>query len=154
MGLTFEVEESVVHEDIEDGMKFPATVTNIRLKEKPYEDDDGNKVKKVEWKFKIHDAEGTQDEREIWGETGTKFSDHPDCKIKNWCEAAMGELLAVGEHVDTDDSIDRDVIIIVGRREYEKDGKTKVHNFVRDVLPTRVNMEKMKEQMAARDDEF
>ena len=157
MGLTFEVEESVVHDVIEDGEKFPATVKGIKLKEKPYKDDDGNAVKKVEWKFVIADAEGIQDGREIWGETGTKFTDHPDCKIKNWCEAATGELVAVGERIDTDDSLDRDVVIVVGLREYpDKDNpeKIKQHNFVRDVQPTRANMERMKAQLAEADNTF
>lgn len=153
MGLSLELEESDFKEHIDDGIVYVARVLGIKLKEKPYKDDDGNPVKKVEWKFKII-SDDDQNDREIWGETSTKFVDHPDCKLKNWSEAALGRILPVGYRIDTDDCLDRDVRIRVGLREYTKDGQDKKHNFVADVLPTRENVEKMKAQIDADDEPF
>lgn len=153
MGLTLELEESDFKGFIDDGKQYVARVVGIKLKEKPYKDDDGNPVKKVEWKFKIV-SDDDQDGREIWGETSTKFVDHPDCKLKNWSEAALGKILPVGYRIDTDDCLDRDVRIRVGLREYEKDGETKQHNYVADVIPTKANMEAMRAQIEADEEPF
>lgn len=143
MGLSLELEESDFAGYIEDGAMYTAQVRNIKLVEKPYKDDDGNPVKKIEFKFQLV-SEDAHDGDDLWGETSTKFVLHPECKLKNWAEAILGQHLPAKFRLDTDDLLDRQCRIMVGKREYEKDGEKKTRNFVRDVIPTREAMTAMK----------
>lgn len=148
MGLTLVLEESDFAGYIDDGEMFTATVRNVKLKEKPYKDDDGNPVKKVEFKFQIID-DGPQDGVDIWGETSTRFNTHPACRLLNWSEAILGRRLPPQYQLDTDDLYDQQCRILVGKQEWEKDGETKFRNFVRDVIPTRESMAAMTAAEAA-----
>lgn len=136
MGLVFELEESNFAGWIDDGEIFPAQLIQTGLKERKYRDEE---VKRVTWKFRIN-TDGPFDQREVWGETSTRFVDHPDCRLKSWAESLLGQRLPPGYRLDLDVLIDRQCRIIVGRREYDRDGETRVHNFVREVHPTREAM--------------
>lgn len=156
MGLDLTLEESDARETIPDGKKYRAKVVAIKLKEKPFTDDDGKKVVKVEWKFKI-DSDDDQDGREIWGETSTKFVDNANCKLKNWMEAACGRIFPPGWKVNTDDALDEEVMIIVRLRtgEKEESGVTTpwARNDVFDVQPTPESITKMKASISDLDEE-
>lgn len=143
MGTTFELEESDFAGYIEDDEIYAATVAKVKVVEKPYDDDDGNKVKKVEFKVVLRDDSGVQDGTNLWGETSTKFNTHPDCRLRNWACAVMGTDLPVGYRLDTDVLEGQDVRVVVGLKEYTKDGQTKQRNFVKDIMPSPEAMDRM-----------
>lgn len=135
MGTAFELEESDFAGYIEDDTIMVADVVSVKVVEKNYKDDDGNNVKKVEFKFAIKDEEGPFDGTNVWGETGTRFNSHPDCKLKNWSQAILANELPVGFRLDTDMLVGHTCKVLVGLKEYEKDGQTKQRNHVKDVWP-------------------
>ena len=142
MGLSLELEESDFSGYIDDDEIFPATLVEVKLVEKPFVDDKtGEKVKKISFKFRL-DAEGDPHDGDFkWGETGTRFNTHPDCRLKNWAEAILGRELVKGYQLDTDDLLDQKCRVVIGRREYDKDGQTKIHNSVKDLMPSAENMQ-------------
>lgn len=136
MGTAFELEESDFAGYIDDDTVMRATVVSVKVVEKTYKDDDGNNVKKVEFKFALQDEEGPHDGTNVWGETGTRFNSHPDCKLKNWSQAILGQELPVGFRLDTDMLAANECKVVVGLKEYkDRDGNDKQRNFVKDVWP-------------------
>lgn len=133
---TFELEESTFAGYLPEDDVKPAEVVAARLVEKPYKDDEGNLVKKVEFKFSIIDRDGTHDGTNVWGETPPRFNTHPDCKLRNWASAMLGSELPVGYRLDTDLLVGKECRIVLGLKEYEKDGQQKQRNFVKDVIPS------------------
>lgn len=145
MGIVLELEESEFAGWIDDGARYAATVVGIRLREKPFKDDAGQPIKKIEFAFKLISDDG-QDGRDIWGETSTRFNSHPECRLKNWAEAILGMKLPPHYRLDTDQLLDRHCFVVVGRKEWtNKDGEDKVRNFVRDVQPTTANAKALAE---------
>lgn len=139
MGLVLELEESTFSGYIDDGTVYTAKIRDVSLLEKRYKDDDGNPVKKIGFRFQLN-SEDDHDGEDLRGETSTRFVNHPDCRLFSWAEAILGMHLPPKYRLNTDDLVDRDCRVMVGKREYEKDGETKYHNFVRDVIPTRQAM--------------
>jgi hypothetical protein len=149
---TFELEESDFAGYIDDGEIKSATVASVKVVEKPYVDDEtGQKVKKVEFKFVIN-SDDAFDTQNLWGETGVRFNTHPDCKLRNWSSAILGTELASGFRLDTDHLVGNKCRIAVELYEYEDkksapnpDGsyKMKQRNRVSDVLPSREAMASM-----------
>lgn len=135
MGLIFELEESEFAGYIEDGARYAATVASIKKKEKPFKDDNGQPVVRVEFHFKLIADDG-HDGQDIWGDTSTRFNSHPECRLKQWSEAILGMRLAPHFRLDTDMLLDRHCFVVISKREYEKDGEIKFRNQVRDVQPT------------------
>lgn len=156
MGLTFQKEEAQDRPELEEEQKFLAVVKAIEGKDKTA--NNGDKYRQIEWKFELSDPDGDQDERTIYGKTSDKFVDHPDCKLKNWTEAILGEILPIDERVDMDDVLDRECIAVIGVRMYTKDGdieeNTRRYEFVKDVRPTKANAEKMKAQLLDEEEPF
>jgi hypothetical protein len=86
----------------------------------------------VSFRFKIVDSRYPEYEgRNIWGNTPTTFSNHPDCKLRAWVEeildAGMDEL-APGFQLNLDDLMGRNVRVVVGHR------KTSGKDFVEGVI--------------------
>lgn len=144
---TFELEESDFAGYIEDGRIMPLSVVSVKVVEKPYTDDEtGQKVKKVEFKFAVIDPDGPFDGQNVWGETGTKFNTHPDCKLRNWSSAILGTELAAGYRLDTDVLVGNECRGSIELYEYDdkkgaKDPVTdeypkKQRNRVTDLLPS------------------
>ena len=141
MGISLTLEESDFAGYIDDGDIFPAVLSEVKLVEKPFIDDKtGEKVKKISFKFRIDQPGDPHDGDFKWGETGTRFNTHPECRLKNWAEAVLGRTLERGYQLETDDLLDKECRVVIGRRDYEKDGETKVYNFVKDVMPSAENM--------------
>jgi hypothetical protein len=92
MGIVLELEESEFAGWIDDGARYAATVVGIRLREKPFKDDAGQPIKKIEFAFKLISDDG-QDGRDIWGETSTRFNSHPECVIEGTSVLPVGHLL-------------------------------------------------------------
>lgn len=139
MGLVLELEESTFSGYIDDGTIYGAKIRDVRLVEKPYKDADGKPVKKIVFRFQLA-TDDDHDGEDLYGETSTRFVNHPDCRLFAWSEAILGMRLPPKYRLNTDDLIDRDCRVMVGKREYEKDGMTKQHNSVRDVIPSRQAM--------------
>jgi hypothetical protein len=143
---TFELEESTFAGYLpEDDIKT-AEVISVKLEEKPYTDDDGNKVKKVVFKFGIIDPDGTHDGTNVWGETPPRFNTHPDCKLRNWSSAILGSVLPVGYKLETDLLVGKECRIVLRLKEYpDKDNPDRIKqvNQVKDVMPTSDNMDRM-----------
>lgn len=145
MGLVFELEESApLAAVIEDGEIYPARLVQTTVKERKFRDEP-EPVKRVNWRFQI-ESDDEQDGRDVWGETSTRFVTHPDCRLRVWSEALIGQRLPTGYRLDLDTLNDRRCRIIVGKREYQKDGETRFHNFVREVHPTREAFASMKNE--------
>lgn len=94
----------------------------------------GEKYQKVRFSFVVVDADSEYAEQRVRGNTPTTFTDHPDCKLRNWAQ----ELLGVDElppkfKLVTEDLHDRPCNILVGQYEYERDGETRIANYVKDV---------------------
>lgn len=141
---SFELEESDYAGPIEDDTIWPAEVIEVKIAEKKYREDkdDSNSpfVKKVEFKFAVEQEGSPWDGTNVWGETPTRFNTHPDCKLKNWAQEILATEFPPGFKLDTDVLKGNKCRIVVGQREYEKDGETKKHNYVKDVLRSREAM--------------
>lgn len=135
MGLVFELEESDFAGYVEDGEIYNARLAQTNLKERTFRSEP-EPVKRVGWKF-IIESDDSHDGQAIWGETSTKFVAHPECKLKSWSEALLGQELPAGYRLDLDTLLDRRCRVIVGKRDYEKDGETRYTNFIREVHPSR-----------------
>jgi hypothetical protein len=122
MGLEFELEESDFAGYIPDGDHIRGTITNIKQKEAGFIDDTtGQKAKRVEFTLVLggFDSNGIdQTGTKIWGETPQKFNTHPDNKLRNWSEAALGRLLPPKYRLNTDELLNKDVVVVVQYREY------------------------------------
>lgn len=135
MGDVFQLEESSFSYFEDDAIAL-AQILTVKVAEKPYVDDNGEKVKKVEFKVAVIDPGGAHDNSYLWGETPTRFNSHPDCKLRNWAQAILNQELPAGFQLDTDMLEDQRVRIIVGYKEYTKgDGTPGKRNFIKDVLP-------------------
>lgn len=110
-----------------------ATLVALREEEKTRKD--GTPFTKLSWRFRVNDAESEFDGRSVFGDTGNVFAHHADCKPWAWGQSLMGFEFPAGFEVETDDFLEKDCRIVVGAREYVKEGETRVANFVTDVMP-------------------
>lgn len=120
-----------------------AELAECKLITKEYTDDSGNPIKKVLFKFVIVEP-GRWEGQHVFGETPTRFNDHPDCKLRNWAQEISGtEFTAKGQELNTDVLLGMRCRISCAAREYEKDGEKKRHTFVKDVMRSREAMRTM-----------
>lgn len=135
----YTVDEAPPSLDIEDDEVFTAELVSIAERDREVKRGErkGEKYKVLNWKFVIQDDGGEFDDRPIWGDISPDLNDHPNNKFRAWSAAVLGGALPVGYDLDTDDLVGQTVKIVVGRREYEKDGDNLVYNFVKDILPNR-----------------
>lgn len=92
MGLIFELEESEFAGWIDDGLRYPATVIGIKKREKPFKDDAGQPIVRVEFHFKLIADDG-HDGQDIWGDTSNRFNSHPECVVEGTEVLPIGHLL-------------------------------------------------------------
>jgi len=128
---------------IPDDTILGAVVVKSEKAVKPYKDDDGNPIIKVEFSFKVTD-EGEYRNRRVWGETPTTFTTHPDCKLRAWVQ----EALAVAElpkdfTFNLADLNDQPVRVVVGVRSWtdKSTGNLQERNYVKDVIRDRDHAE-------------
>lgn len=139
---SFTLEESDFAGYLPDDTIVSAKCLTVKLQEKPYTDDDGNKVTKVVFKFQIDEPDGQYqnwDGVTVYGETSTKFVDHPDCKLRNWAQSILATQFPTGFRLDTDVLQNESCRIVLELNEWEdkKTGEPKQNNRVRDVMPAR-----------------
>lgn len=145
MGLVFELEESDFAGYIDDGEIYNAQLVMTNVQERTFQGEP-NPVQRLGFKFRI-ESDDAHDGQDLWGETSTKFVNHPGCKLKSWAESLLGQELPAGYRLDIDTLLDRRCRIIVEKREYadKKTGEQKTINRVREVHPTREAMVAMAE---------
>lgn len=136
----------VEREPIPDGQIFEAEL--LALDEKPMKYKDGTPVldKKtnepvVTMNFKFKIVGGEFDDRFVWGETGTVFYRHPECRFHNWVQELFGTELPLDFRLDTESLQGNRCRIVVGYETYtRKDGTSGWKNFVKDVLRSKAAM--------------
>lgn len=118
---------------IPEGEILAAKIVEIKEDVKPFTNDDGSPVVKLAWTFQ---TEYDNQERKVWGETGTDFVVHPDCKVYSWTQEALGTELPKGFVLNTDHLIGLPVRVVMGQRTYTKKNETtpRTVNFVADLM--------------------
>lgn len=128
----FILEEVVELEKIPDGEILQAEVVKVGKQTKPWKDDDGNDVVRVNFEFRVTE-EGPFFGRRVWGETPTTFSTHSDCKLRVWIQELLGEDdLPKGFNLKTSMVEGLPCRIAVAQRTNQTTKKTT--NFVADVI--------------------
>jgi hypothetical protein len=154
MGTVLELEESDWAGYIPDSAVYPATVVSVGIKEMPWKDKDtGDIVRRVEFKFRLI-SDDAHDGVEIWGSTPVNFVDNENCKLKNWAEALLGRRLEPKYRLDLDTLVGQRCLVVIEKQTYEKDGREKFRNRVREVNPTRQNKEALIAAGRHQDEEF
>lgn len=107
--------------EVEEFTILPAdTVITVRVESSEVKPIKGAKGdwEKLDIKFKIIDApERFRDEvvdAPIWGGVPFRLTEHPDNKLRQWCEALFGVELEIGFELDTDMLVGREAKAIVG----------------------------------------
>lgn len=131
----YELEESNYAGPIPDGTKVHAEVVSISTKTR--KNREGEEYSRLLFKFVIQDPDSGWDTQNVYGETSTLFTTNPDCKLRNWAQEIMGvDELPAKFRLDTDVLVGLDCYVVVGSRDYEKDGEQKTANFIKDVQRT------------------
>lgn len=152
MGVHLVLEESNFTGYIPDDTEYLATVADISLRERTFRDNET--AKRLTFKFKLISDDAHNGE-ELYGETSTNFTDHPNCRLYRWAETLLGMRLPPHYQLDTDDLLDKRCRVIVQYGTYEKQGQTQEFNRVKDIKPTRQAAESMAAASASTDfDDF
>jgi hypothetical protein len=114
-----------------------ARITAVAQKKKPFLNDDGSEIWRMEFSFVIEDPNSPFDGTRLWGETSVIFNNHPDCRLHSWAQEILGMDLEPGFNLNTDDLVGMSCRVVIGIRKYTKDGQDKERNFVRDVMRAR-----------------
>lgn len=123
---------------LEEDDVYEAEVVAVTHKKENFQDKEtGKDVYKYEFKFLIDDETSAWDGKNIYGKTGEKFTTHPDCRLYQWVQEILGAQLEPGFEVDTDELIGNRCRIVIGIKEYEKDGQPKTYTHVKDVMRRR-----------------
>lgn len=96
---------------------------------------DKQKIEKLHWIFLVTDeAFPSWNGKEVFGDTSTNFSAHPNCRAYNWVTALTGKQYGVDDELDTDALIGLPCKVIIG---HKPDNQGRTWMRVRDVLPAR-----------------
>jgi hypothetical protein len=126
---------------LEEGQEFPIlpddAIVPARIVE--IESRDPNEFRSwpdMQWKFTVLDVPSQEFSSligsHLWGQTTQRFTLHPDNKLRQWLEAALGvDLTEPGVEVETDAAVNREVRVLIG----SYDGKKGKRNKVVGVLP-------------------
>lgn len=109
-------------------------VSNIEMREFTF---DNEKVEKLRWEFVVVDP-GPWEGKNIFGDTSTNFTAHPNCKAYNWSTAITGKQFDVGEELDTDNLLGLPCRVIIMHKP-DREGRSWMR--VREVLPARTGTE-------------
>lgn len=135
---TFTLEESNVPPPIPEDEVLGAELVDCKTIEKDFLDDNGNKVKRVWFKFVIQEPGSPWDGENITGDTPTTFNTHPDCTLKNWASAIANTEFPIGYRLETDVLLGMKCRIVTAQRKYQKEGKERIYCYVAGILPTRM----------------
>lgn len=146
--IVLELEESDFAGYIAEDTPYRAQIVAIHTNVKPFLDDDGQAIKRIEFSFQI-ESDDAHDGRILKGDTSMKFTRNDNCKLYNWTEMILGIKLPPQFTFRSSLLLDKSVRIIVGLKEYEKvdkvTGRTedKQYNYVKDLMPTTAAMAAM-----------
>lgn len=145
MGDTFTLEEQEGTEGGDGKKEFPlipdgtivnAEVLSITKKPMPYKDEKtGEFVVRVEWEFKIVDD--PEYSGRLWGNTSTKFTTHPDCRMRAWVSEILGaDVLPKDFRFNTDTLVGQKCRVVVEVYEFfdKKKNAQQFRNRVQDVI--------------------
>jgi hypothetical protein len=131
-----QAEDSGIDEGpIPDDTMATATLMATEIKEATFQGETEPTIR-MRWKFRIDDQAYL--DRYVWGSTGTKVVNHPNCKIYSWAQAVLGiDPLPLDYRFTQQDLWQRPCRILIGTREGKdkKTGADKTYNYVEDVLP-------------------
>lgn len=137
LDLEFVVQQAedsgVEYGPIPDDTILTATVMTTEIRDKTFS---GETVKRLNWKFRID--EDPYLDKYVYGETGTKVVNHPECRIYSWAQTVLGiNPLPLDYRFRQADLWDRKVRVLVGAREGvdKKTNEPRTYNYVEDVLP-------------------
>lgn len=133
------LEESNYAGPIPEDEILPAKVTAVQEKIKPFTDNEGKEIVRLEFAFVVDDPGGPFDGTRLWGDTSKIFNTHPDCRLRAWAQELYGQELPKGFALNTDDLAGLTCRIVVAQRTY-KDKLTqedKIRNYVKDVFRAR-----------------
>lgn len=120
---------------IPEGEFLPAVVESIEERESPWEDADGNKKMRMNFRFKVN--EGPYKGRVLFGDVPAIFDTYPGCHLRLWIQEIMGiDDLPVDTEIDTEHLVGLDCTIVVGARTKVIGEEKITKNFVSDVLRT------------------
>jgi hypothetical protein len=120
---------------IPDDTMANATLIGTEIKEQTFPGE-SEPTPRMKWKFRIDDDAYL--DRYVWGTTGVKIVNHPQCKIYNWAQAVLDITpLPLNYGFDQPDLWQRRCRVLIGAREGKdkKTGDPRVFNYVEDVLP-------------------
>lgn len=120
---------------IPDDTMANATLMGTEVKETTFSGET-EPTTRLQWKFRIDDDQYL--DRYVWGSTGVKVVNHPNCKIYTWAQAVLGiDPLPLDYRFKQEDLWQRSCRILIGSREGKdkKSGEDKTFNYVEDVLP-------------------
>lgn len=130
--------EQVEFETIPADTVATAEVVNCEVKETPWliDESDPDKGYKEQVLFRFKIVEGPYQGRQLFGNTPTTFTNHPDCKLRVWVQELLGMNTLPSEFTfDTDNLIGTKARIIVGNRpKKHRDGSSSLVDFVDTVV--------------------
>lgn len=91
---------------------------------------------RMKWKFRIEEEPYL--DRYVYGTSGIKIVNHPNCKIYTWAQALFNiNPLPLDYRFKQHDLWQRPCRVLIGSREGKdkKTGETRIYNYVEDVLP-------------------
>lgn len=148
-------DDQEVRTPIPDKSIFEAEVVQIKEEDTQWEDkfNPGEKTKQFVFIFKVLD-EGQFNDRWVWGNCSTWFSDSSTCKLRQWIQAILDvDILPQGFIVDTDDLVGQQARIIV-KAAPKKDDSSKMVNWVQEVRPSRNASPVMTKSVAYEEEPF
>lgn len=90
---------------------------------------------RMRWKFRIEEEPYL--DRYVWGSSGVKVVNHPNCKIYTWAQALLGITpLPLDYRFKQEDLWQRPCRVLIGSREGKdkKTGEARTYNYVEDVM--------------------
>lgn len=125
---TFVLEEAPEgFETIPAGTKLESIVETVKVEDSFFwndkDDHSKGKQKKVSFKFKVADDENPEyNGRVLFGDTNTKFNNHPNCHLYTWvCEIYGVDELPTGFKLDLEDLVGLNVVVEIDT--YPKKGE-------------------------------
>jgi hypothetical protein len=135
----YELSEEQDKEILPEDAMYAAELVSVKEQEKTSRQN--KPYKKLLWTFAIQEPNETFNGQYIFGDTFPDFSTRSDCELRAWAQEIMGlDEFPPGFNLDTDKLVGMQCRVVVGLREYEKDGKPRQTNFVKDVLRSRANV--------------
>lgn len=128
------LEESAYTGPIPDDEILPVKVVAVKQTIAPWKGSGGEDIPRFEFSFVVDDPGGAHDGTRLRQDTSTIFSTNPNCVLRNWAQEILGHELVPPFDLDTDDLIGNRCRVVIGHRDYERDGEQRTVNTIKDVF--------------------